>query len=70
MRKVTCDSCAVVRINGVICHERGCPNAWRDSTRRCFDCGFDFTPTSRYQKVCDTCLADREGQFGPHAEDI
>lgn len=22
-----CDSCEVVRINGILCHETGCPNA-------------------------------------------
>jgi nitrogenase subunit NifH len=23
----TCDQCQLVRINGVVCHETGCPNA-------------------------------------------
>ena len=25
-----CDGCAIININGVLCHERGCPDAWRD----------------------------------------
>lgn len=33
-RRVTCDSCAVLVINGVICHEHGCPNARRGKVRK------------------------------------
>lgn len=25
-----CNSCSPCRINGVLCHETGCPDAWRD----------------------------------------
>lgn len=25
-----CDSCEVLTINGVYCHELGCPEAWKD----------------------------------------
>lgn len=26
-RKVKCDQCVIAVINGVVCHEHGCPNA-------------------------------------------
>ena len=26
-----CDGCAILSINGVLCHETGCPDSWRDS---------------------------------------
>lgn len=46
--EVTCDQCQMLAINGVACHERGCPNMgarWDQPTqtwikqRECFDCG-------------------------------
>jgi len=52
-RRVHCDSCEVLVINGVICHERGCPDAWRDEIRECCECGCDFHPTERHQRFCD-----------------
>jgi hypothetical protein len=54
---VTCDSCAWARINGVFCHETGCPNAGRtwDQDREawikyvpCWSCGDDV-------EVGETC---------------
>ncbi len=53
-----CDSCQALMINGVHCHETGCPDAWEDHTRECFICGFDFQPEDRYQTVCADCLAE------------
>ncbi len=48
MVKVTCDQCELLRINGVICHEHGCPNQdkrFEDgewvSYSECFICGCD-----------------------------
>ena len=52
-RRVACHSCQLVRINGVVCHEAGCPDAWRDSTRECAWCGSDFVPEDRDQHTCD-----------------
>lgn len=26
-KKVKCDQCIIMVINGVVCHEHGCPNA-------------------------------------------
>jgi len=57
---MNCDSCEVLYINGIKCHEHGCRNAWMDSTTECFECGCDFYPSYCYQAICDDCIADRE----------
>lgn len=45
-----CDQCEMLSINGVACHETGCPNSrktWDDErqdwikTHKCFTCGYD-----------------------------
>ena len=55
-RTVTCDSCAVLVINNVICHENGCPDAWKDEVRSCKWCGTEFKPADRWQQFCcDDC---------------
>ncbi|HEU0020806.1 MAG TPA: hypothetical protein VFR55_03925 [Dehalococcoidia bacterium] len=56
-RPVSCDSCQVLVINGVICHEHGYPDAWKDYTRACRWCGSEFQPQSRYQEFCDEACA-------------
>ncbi len=48
-----CDQCQVLRINGVACHETGCPDAWRSEERECAWCGGIFTPESKRQTFCD-----------------
>ena len=48
-----CQSCQAVTINGLVCHERGCPDAWKDYKRTCKWCGSEFTPDDRYQTCCD-----------------
>ena len=48
-----CDSCEVANINGVRCHEIGCPDAWRDEVRECKECGVEFRPDFREQTLCD-----------------
>jgi len=51
-----CDSCEQLRINGIVCHELGCPDAWRDTTRECNWCGQEFLPDDSWQKQCShTC---------------
>jgi len=50
-----CDGCQVLRISGVLCHETGCPEAWRDRPTACADCGFEFMRESRYQTLCHEC---------------
>jgi len=51
-----CDSCEAVMINGVHCHETGCPDAWQDYERECKWCGCGFMPEDRHQGFCsDDC---------------
>ncbi len=51
-KRITCDQCQLLRINGVVCHETGCPNAWKDSKRECKWCGKEFRPKHQAQQVC------------------
>jgi len=53
-----CRSCAALMINGVFCHESGCPDAWRDYQIACRLCGCDFQPESQYQAVCEDCARE------------
>lgn len=57
---MSCNSCELLRINGVVCHEIGCPDAWRDYERACFVCGCDFPPEDRHATICDDCRRDAE----------
>ena len=51
-----CDSCEVVRINGVLCHEAGCPEAYKDEVRGCKWCSQKFKPIQPHQTCCShTC---------------
>ncbi len=51
-----CNSCEAVMINGVHCHEHGCPDAWKDKTRECKWCGSEFVPEDKNQQFCgDDC---------------
>ncbi len=50
-----CDGCSPARINGTLCHETGCPDAWRDAARECDWCGIDFAPEDRHAKNCPDC---------------
>lgn len=47
-----CDSCEMVSINGMACHETGCPDAWRDKVVECRWCGTMFVPEYRHQTTC------------------
>ena len=53
-----CDSCEALTINGILCHETGCPDAWRDKPKACFQCGFDFHPETRHASICEDCRCD------------
>ena len=55
-----CDSCNVVYINGVKCHEEGCPDAWLDSSKDCLDCGCTFLPYYKNQVICDGCSIKKD----------
>jgi len=48
-----CDGCYLAMVNGVPCHEQGCPEAWRDSVRTCCWCGQEFSPSDESQVCCD-----------------
>lgn len=47
-----CKSCEMISINGVACHETGCPDAWMTGTIECFECGCRFTPEFKGQRFC------------------
>lgn len=53
-----CDSCEALTINGVYCHEHGCPDAWKDYTRECQECGHDFRPEASDQVFCSEECAE------------
>ena len=64
-----CGSCEVLYINGVRCHETGCPEAWRDALHECDECGADFCPEERGQRFCsDECAAWYYG-FTPDSQE-
>ena len=63
---MTCNQCEMISIQGVPCHETGCPEAWR-RIKGCKDCGCDFEAESRWQKYCSPeCFNASEG-FYDHA---
>lgn len=47
-----CKSCEVLYVNGLKCHEIGCPDAWKDYTLECKWCGATFKPEERHQECC------------------
>lgn len=54
-----CSSCEACVINGVYCHETGCPDSWKDERRECKWCGLTFTPKEKHQWCCcDECFQD------------
>lgn len=53
----TCEQCQILVINGIICHEHGCPKAWEDERRDC-SCGDTFKPKHRHQRHCRSCERD------------
>ena len=58
-----CGSCEVLAINGLRCHEAGCPEAWRDASPECRECGQAFAPEERLQVCCSPCCAMAYGGF-------
>ena len=58
-RRLRCDQCQLARIQGVVCHEIGCPDAWKGSVKECKACGDDFRPKNlfqyRHEKYCYNC---------------
>ena len=37
-----CQSCHSVAYGGRVCHQAGCPEAWRDESHACLQCGQVF----------------------------
>lgn len=57
-----CRSCEMLSINGVACHEMGCPDAWNTGTRDCKECGVLFKPEFINQQFCsDECFDIHHG---------
>lgn len=53
-----CQSCQLLRINGVVCHEDGCPDEWQTEIRECKECGSTFKPEHRGDQWChEDCRA-------------
>jgi len=60
----TCQSCEALMINGVYCHETGCPDSWRDYKIECKFCGDLVWPEDKGQKFCgDSCVDSYYGEF-------
>ena len=53
-----CNACDAVQINGLVCHEHGCPDKWKTETRECKWCGSEFKPEDREQRFCDDECAE------------
>lgn len=57
-----CESCEAIMINGVYCHEQGCPDAWKDYKKECKWCGQEFQPDWKEQSCCSQeCAAAYHG---------
>ena len=58
MRRGRCDQCEAMMINGVFCHEQGCPNQGKDPRtgelwkKECYECGLRFTPKYDGHRTC------------------
>ena len=51
-------------INGVNCHELGCPDAWQDYEVKCKWCDNDFIPEFNGQECCcHSCQVIYNGEF-------
>jgi len=49
---MACQSCQMLSINGIPCHENNCPDRWQDFERECKECGIAFCPEEKYQVCC------------------
>jgi hypothetical protein len=58
-----CDSCEVLYINHVKCHEIGCPDAWKDYKNKCDWCGTEFVPEEKGQKYCCGSCANADNGY-------
>jgi hypothetical protein len=53
---MNCNQCEFLFVNGLGCHETGCPDAWKSRSKSCFECGCNFSPETRFESVCFDCL--------------
>ncbi len=58
-----CSHCEAMMINGVYCHETGCPEAWKTEEVKCRNCGFDFVPEEQGRNICDDCISEADNQY-------
>jgi hypothetical protein len=61
---IKCESCDSITIQGVFCHEKGCPDAWKNHPVKCFECGFDFIPEEKGDRTCPDCIANDSDDYG------
>ena len=47
-----CQSCNEMMINGIRCHEIGCPDSWMGKEHECKECGCVFTPADKWEQFC------------------
>ena len=66
-----CDQCQIVYINGMRCHEIGCPEAWKDYIIDCPECGTSFVPEEKEQTFCcEDCWRSHSGLHEPLYEEL
>jgi hypothetical protein len=59
-----CDQCNAMMLQGVACHETGCPNSWKHPATDepypidCVWCGRPFTPETKDDRFCDDSCAE------------
>ncbi len=59
-----CDSCQVLRINGIVTHEIGCHNSSIGKKYMCKWCGNDFTiesPNENHEVCSHSCMVAYNG---------
>ncbi len=66
---MNCQSCDAVHINGILCHEHNCPDAWRDTVRSCKWCGREFIPEAPWRECCSGSCAASCSDFPKLVED-
>lgn len=68
--KGRCSGCEVLMINGLRCHETGCPEAWKEQKLECGWCGARFLPKEKGQRYCcDDCFQSDCGLVAPGEEE-
>lgn len=66
-----CKSCESVSINGVLCHELGCPDAYQGKEIECKNCDNHFIPEEKTDKFCcELCYLDYYGLQDANAYEI